>query len=281
MEWYTKYLSIFGLTLSEIPGDTLSEIGTLLHEKQSDTPLVSVVVIAHNEEPHILSCLWSLGNNEYSYPIEILVVNNHSTDRTEQALQAVGATYFNELKKGPGYARQCGLDHAKGRYHICIDADTMYPPHYIDTHVRNLMKPGVACTFSLWSFIPDKRHSRLGLWLYECLRDLHLSIQAIKRPELCVRGMTFGFNTELGRLFGFRTDIRRGEDGSLALAMKPYGRLIFITSRKARALTSNSTIDADGSLARSFGVRLLKALKGATGLLYKKTPYKDKDSNLL
>lgn len=98
MEWYTKYLSIFGLTLSEIPGDTLSEIGTLLHEKQSDTPLVSVVVIAHNEEPHILSCLWSLGNNEYSYPIEILVVNNHSTDRTEQALQAVGATYFNELK---------------------------------------------------------------------------------------------------------------------------------------------------------------------------------------
>lgn len=52
MEWYTKYLSIFGLTLSEIPGDTLSEIGTLLHEKQSDTPLVSVVVIAHNEEPH-------------------------------------------------------------------------------------------------------------------------------------------------------------------------------------------------------------------------------------
>lgn len=243
--------------------------------------MVSVVVIAHNEEPHILSCLWSLGNNEYSYPIEILVVNNHSTDRTEQALQAVGATYFNELKKGPGYARQCGLDHAKGRYHICIDADTMYPPHYIDTHVRNLMKPGVACTFSLWSFIPDKRHSRLGLWLYECLRDLHLSIQAIKRPELCVRGMTFGFNTELGRLFGFRTDIRRGEDGSLALAMKPYGRLIFITSRKARALTSNSTIDADGSLARSFGVRLLKALKGATGLLYKKTTYKDKDSNLL
>ena len=209
------------------------------------------------------------------------MVNNHSTDRTEQALQAVGATYFNELKKGPGYARQCGLDHAKGRYHICIDADTMYPPHYIDTHVRNLMKPGVTCTFSLWSFIPDKRHSRLGLWLYECLRDLHLSIQAIKRPELCVRGMTFGYKTELGRLFGFRTDIRRGEDGSLALAMKPYGRLIFITSRKARALTSNSTIDADGSLARSFGVRLLKALKGATGLLYKKTTYKDKDSNLL
>lgn len=281
MEWYTKYLSIFGLTLSEIPEDTLKEIRTLLREKQSDTPLVSVVLIAHNEETHILSCLWSLSNNECGYPIEIIVVNNHSTDQTEQALQTVEVTYFNELKKGPGYARQCGLDHARGKYHICIDADTMYPPQYINTHVQNLMKPGVACTFSLWSFIPDKKHSHFGLWLYESLRDLHLRIQAIKRPELCVRGMTFGFNTELGRRLGFRTDIRRGEDGSLALAMKPYGKLIFITNRKARALTSNSTIDADGSLAKSFGVRLLKALKGITGILYKKTTYKDKDSNLL
>lgn len=151
----------------------------------------------------------------------------------------------------------------------------MYPPHYIDTHVRNLMKLGVACTFSLWSFIPDKRHSRLGLWLYECLRDLHLSIQAIKRPELCVRGMTFGFNTELGRLFGFRTDIRRGEDGSLALAMKPYGRLIFITSRKARALTSNSTIDADGSLAEFRGPSA-QGLKRRHGAALQKQPIKIK-----
>ena len=86
------------------------------------------------------------------------------------------------------YKRQ-GLDHAKGKYHICIDADTLYPPHYIETHVKYLMNPKVACTFSLWSFMVDERHSRFGLWCYEGLRDIYLRLQAIQRPELCVRGM--------------------------------------------------------------------------------------------
>ena len=56
--------------------------------------------------------------------------------------------------------------------------------------------------------------------------------------------MAFSFNTETGRRFGFRTDIIRGEDGSLALAMKPYGKIVFITSRKARVLTSNGTLNS-------------------------------------
>jgi len=55
--------------------------------------------------------------------------------------------------------------------------------------------------------------------------------------------MTFGFNTELGRKFGFRTDIIRGEDGSLALAMKPYGKLVFIHAGKARVMTGYGTLN--------------------------------------
>ena len=70
--------------------------------------------------------------------------------------------------------------------------------------------------------------------------------------------MTFGFNTELGRRFGFRTDIIRGEDGSLALAMKPFGKLVFIRSGKARVMTGYGTLNNDGSLFNSFKVRLVK-----------------------
>jgi len=143
------------------------------------------------------------------------------------------------------------------------------------------MNPKVACTFSLWSFMVDERHSRFGLWCYEGLRDIYLRLQAIQRPELCVRGMAFSFNTEIGRRFGFRTDIIRGEDGSLALAMKPYGKIVFITSRKARVLTSNGTLNSEGSLIDNIRIRVIKALKEITGLFIKKTAYKDKDSNLI
>lgn len=280
MSWYQPYLMAFEKP-TRLVSTEIQAVRQKLQSKASDQPLASVILIAHNEETHLLSCLWSLVDNVCSFPIEIMVVNNNSTDGTEQVLQQLGVTYFNETKKGPGHARQCGLDRARGKYHLCIDADTLYPPHYIETHIKELMKPGVACTFGLWSFMPDERHSRLGLWFYESLRDIHLCIQAIKRPELCVRGMNFGFNTEMARPYGFRTDIIRGEDGSLALALKPHGKLIFITARKARVLTSNGTLNADGSLFKSFKVRLIKALKNIKELFIRENEYKDKDSNLI
>ena len=129
----------------------------------------------------------------------------------------------------------------------------------------------------------DEQHSKAGLFFYELLRDIYLKFQSFKRPELCVRGMVFGFNTEMGRKIGFRTDIIRGEDGSLALALKQYGKLVFITNRKARALTSNGTLNADGSFFKSFFKRLIKATKSLKAIFKKAsvTDYKDEDSNLI
>lgn len=281
MRWYQPYLDVFEKPFFNTPELVRNNLRNKLQSRVSEQPLASVILIAHNEETHLLSCLCSLVDNQCSFPIEVLVVNNNSTDRTEEVLKELEATYFNETKKGPGHARQCGLDHARGKYHLCIDADTIYPPQYIATHVYELMKPGVVCTFGLWSFMPDEQHSRLGLWIYESLRDIHLRIQAIQRPELCVRGMNFGFNTELARPYGFRTDIIRGEDGSLALAMKPHGKLVFITTRKARVLTSNGTLNADGSLLKSLQKRAVKAFKGLGGLFRKKEKYIDEENNLI
>jgi len=281
MSWYSKYLSIYNVPLNKVSGTTIKEIQYKLKALESANPLVSIVLIAHNEETRLLSCLWSLSENRCNFPIEILGVNNNSTDKTTEAMTLAGIKWFDEPQKGPGHARQCGLNNAKGKYYICIDADTMYPPQYIQTLTDQLKKPGIACVFSLWSFIPDDKHSKWGLIVYELLRDSYLKIQSWKRPEMCVRGMVFGFNTELGRKVGFRTDIIRGEDGSLAFGLKKYGKLLFITKRKARAITGNNTLNADGSFFNSFKIRLIKALKGVRFFFIKRPEYKDEDSNLI
>ena len=87
--------------------------------------------------------------------------------------------------------------------------------------------------------------------------------------------------TETARKEGFRTDILRGEDGSLALALKKYGKLRFVTARKARVLTGYGTISADGSLFSSFKKRAIKGLRSFTALFYSKNNYEDEDSNLI
>lgn len=279
-KWYDKYLSIYGKTIDEIPESVLDEIKNNLAKKQCKEPLVSVVVIAYNEERRLTACLWSLSELQTEFPIEILGVNNNSKDRTEEVYQRLGLPYYNEQKQSPGYARQCGLDHANGKYHFCIDADTFYPKLYVDLMMVKLSRPDVSCVSSFWSFFPDKNHSRFGLFLFEMIRDMFLFIQHFKRPELCVRGMVFAFNADFARHVKIRTDIRRGEDGSLALSLKPYGKIAFLYNRKARPITGYGTIGSQ-SLWQSFVQHVKIQSKGLSRIFFKKDHYEDSEDNLI
>ena len=278
--WYDRFLSIYGRPLEDVPDEVLETIKKQLAVIQSDDPLVSIAVIAYNEEKRLPACLWSLSELQTKYPIEILGVNNNSKDQTEQVYQRLGITYFNETKQSPGFARQCGLDHAKGKYLFCVDADTFYPPRYIDLMMERLQKPDVSCVSAFWSFYPDEKHSAFGLFLFELIRDTFLWVQHFKRPELCVRGMVFAFNVDFARQVKIRTDIRRGEDGSLALSLKKFGKISFLYHRQARPVTGYGTLNED-SLWRSFLFRVKSQMKGISRIFYKKDYYEDSQDNLI
>ena len=279
-KWYDKYLSIYGKSFDDIPDSLFDQIKTQLAEKQSDDPLVSVVVIAYNEEKRLAACLWSLSEIQTKYPIEIIGVNNNSKDRTEEVYQRLGVPYYNEDKQSPGFARQCGLDHSKGKYYFCIDADTFYPSHYVDLMMTKLLRPDVSCVSSFWSFFPDDNHSAAGLFMFELIRDVFLYVQHFKRPELCVRGMAFAFNSDYARQVKIRTDIRRGEDGSLALSLKPFGKIAFLYHRQARPVTGYGTIGSQ-SLWQSFVQHVKIQSKGISRIFFKKDHYEDSEENLM
>ena len=281
MKWYNKYLSVYNTSLSSTYDEIINNVRNNLINLQSKNPLVTVSVIAYNEEKHLLGCLWSLSEMKCKYPIEIIGVNNDSQDKTEDIFKAVGLPYYNEYQHSCGYARKCGLEHAKGKFHINIDADTLYPPKYVEIMVDSLMKPGVVAASSLWSYIPDKDHSWIGLKLYEFTRDCYLFMQSFRRPELSVRGLVFAYHTECAKEVGIRVDIKRGEDGSLALGLKKYGKIAFVRKRDARAITGYGTVGIDGSLYNSFKVRAFRSIKNVCGLFTSKKEYKDEDSNLI
>jgi len=278
--WYDKYLSIYGKSYDELSKDMLDEIKRKLANRQSREPLISMVVIAYNEEKQLPACLWSLSELETDYPIEIIGVNNNSTDCTEQIYQRLGLPYYNEYRQSPGFARQCGLDNAKGKYYFCIDADTIYPSRYVDRMMSKLVRPNVSCVSSFWSFVPDKSHPRHGLFFYEMIRDMFLFLQHFKRPELCVRGMVFAFNVDYARQVKIRTDIRRGEDGSLALSLKPFGKISFLYIFNERPVTGYGTIGSQ-SLWQSFIKRVKVQGKGIFRIFFKKDHYEDRDDNLI
>ncbi len=278
--WYDKYMTIYGKPFSEVPQHIVEETRERLARLQSKEPLVSIVMIAYNEESRLLACLWSLSHLQTKYPIEILGVNNNSKDRTEEVYRLTGLPYYNESRQSPGFARQCGIDHARGRYHFFIDADTLYPSCYVDKMMTKLTKPGVSCVGTFWSFYPDSMHSRPSLFLFELTRDLFLWVQHFKRPELCIRGMTFAFNAEMAKQIKVRTDIRRGEDGSLALELKRYGKIAFLYDWSARPVTGYGTI-GNQSMWSSFVDHAKIQLKGITRIFHKTDHYEDEEDNLV
>lgn len=280
MAWYDKYLSIYGKPFSEVPQEIIDGTRERLATLQSDEPLVSIVVIAYNEECRLTSCLWSLSEMCSDYPIELLGINNNSKDRTEDVYKSLGLPYYNEQRQSPGFARQCGLNHAKGKFYFCIDADTCYPSQYINLMMKKLQEKDVACVSSFWSFFSDQNHSKVGLHCYEFVRDVFLFFQHFNRPELCVRGMVFAFRVEYARQVQIRTDIRRGEDGSLALSLKKFGRIVFLYNRKARPVTGYGTI-GNQSILKSFIDHAKIQGRGLTRIFHKTDHYEDTEDNLV
>lgn len=282
MKWYNKYLTVFEQTFQTVPKCIITEVRENLYSLQHENPVASVVIIAHNEETRLLSCLWSLSNNKCRYPIEIIGVDNNSSDRTADVFESVGLRYYTEERKSPGYARTRGLIEAKGKYCICIDSDTIYPPKYIESTIDALKKPDVVAVYSSWNFIPNKEFPRFFMLLYVLIRDIHLFLLSFKSPERCVRGLVFAHDTELGKKIGYRVNIKRGEDGYMAYKLKEYGKIVFIRKWRRRPLTSTATLETDGSLIKAFWIRGISAIRGFRKYIRKtKGEVKDQPNNII
>ena len=279
-KWYDKYLSIYGKAFNDVPQEIIEDTRERLAKLQSDKPLASIVIIAYNEEPHLQACLWAISEIQCKYPVEIIGVDNDSTDRTSEIYEKSGIPYYTEYQHSCGYARRCGLQHAKGKYYFDVDSDTLYPPMYYELMLEQLMRPDVVAVSGTWSYFPDANHSKLGLKMFEMCRDLFLWIQHFKRPELSVRGLVFAYRADLGKKVGYRVDIIRGEDGSMALSLKKYGKIVFVRDSRCKAITGYGTI-GNLSLWNSFVHHVKIQSKGITRIFHKTDHYEDSDDNLV
>lgn len=113
-------------------GDSVDECSPLTHEtpivESSTTPLVSVVVAVHNVDKYLSHCLEALVNQTLSN-IEIIVVNDASTDQSAEIINRYKSCYRNikvitcASNKGLASTRNIGMRAAKGRYIAFSDGD--------------------------------------------------------------------------------------------------------------------------------------------------------------
>lgn len=246
----------------------ITELQGRIAKFTEEQPDVSVVIPAWNEENNIYRALSSLSASNTNYKVEIVVINNNSTDRTQMVLDTLGVRNYLQPEQGTPHARQMGLEKARGKYHLCADSDTFYPPDWIDLMVAPMKEhEGIVGVYGRYSFIPPEGYNRMGLWFYERVTGLLIRIRKRKREFLNVLGFNMGFVTQVGRdTGGFKvTNVRKfdnaagsdyfvdeAEDGRMAVNLKKKGRLQLVTHPKARVFTSPRRLMYDGGIWAAF-----------------------------
>jgi glycosyltransferase involved in cell wall biosynthesis len=99
--------------------------------------LVSVVMAAFDEEAFIGDAIATVLAQTYT-PIEVIVVDDGSTDRTADIAERHAVTVLRQPHDGPAAARNAGLKAARGEYWTIFDADDLMPPRRIEHQVAHL-----------------------------------------------------------------------------------------------------------------------------------------------
>ncbi len=92
--------------------------------KISRWPRVSIIVPAHNESETIGEVVANLRNLKYPRPVEIIVVDDGSNDRTAATAKAAGANVIRVRHGGKAKALNIGIRAARGDIVASVDADS-------------------------------------------------------------------------------------------------------------------------------------------------------------
>ena len=88
--------------------------------------LVSVVIPVFNGERFLREAVQSVLDQKYS-PLEIIVVDDGSTDGTANVARSLPVRYLHQTNQGPSAARNRGIEHAQGELITFADADDLWP----------------------------------------------------------------------------------------------------------------------------------------------------------
>ncbi|RZJ80483.1 MAG: glycosyltransferase [Flavobacterium sp.] len=110
-------------------------------------PLVSVIVPVYNAELYLAQCIENITSQTYQN-IEIIVVNDGSTDNSAEIAAQYQVKLIRQENQGVSVARNKGIDLAQGEYLHFMDVDDVINDCFYQKLVSSLLETGVdmACS---------------------------------------------------------------------------------------------------------------------------------------
>ncbi|RLB05643.1 MAG: glycosyltransferase family 2 protein, partial [Deltaproteobacteria bacterium] len=142
-------------------------------------PRVSVIIPTYNRRTLLLEAVESVLAQTYS-DFELIVVDDGSTDGTEEAIKRYGSRliYTYQPHQGVSAARNKGIEIARGELVAFLDSDDLWLPKKLQIQVTFMdQHPEVQLCYTdeIWirrgvRVNPKKKHAKYSGWIYpHCL----------------------------------------------------------------------------------------------------------------
>ena len=110
-------------------------------------PLISIIIPMYNAQDFLSTCLTCIRNQTFS-DWECICVDDGSLDDSVDIVSGFSRMdlrfkLIGQKNKGPGKARNTGMDHARGKYFTFVDADDIVHPQMLEILLRT--DPGKQC----------------------------------------------------------------------------------------------------------------------------------------
>jgi GT2 family glycosyltransferase len=141
-----KIIKIFTRRIILESEDEVQLLSTLEQPKRlqistSNLPIVSIIIPVYNKYLYTFNCLNSIAKNiDLSIAFEILVIDDCSTDKTEEQLKQVSGICVLRNSENLGFLRSCnvGASKAKGKYLYFLNNDTQILPNCLDSLLSSI-----------------------------------------------------------------------------------------------------------------------------------------------
>ncbi len=204
---------------------------------------VSVVICAHNEERLIAEAIRSVEKQVTDFPVEIIVVDNASSDKTASIAKELGAKVILQPKKGLCYARQAGLDAVNSEILVYVDADTRLSKGWLQAVIDYFeAHPGVVGVSCTHHYYHASVFERTGLIIFNTFVPVFNRIMRFfHRPEMFL-GLVMAMRTDAIRKAGGidQNFVFYGEDVVMSLRLNTQGEVRYL--QNLHVLASGRTL---------------------------------------
>ena len=148
---------------------------------------VSIIIVNYKTPKLILSCLESIFQFNKDLKKEILVVDNNSKDNSKKIITHKYPTTIwisNPINYGVAAAFNIGVKHAKGKYVLILNSDTIFSDNAIEKSLleyKKLQKKTKIAMLSIQALNPDKSKQKTTFSSFPELKDF------IKRNSIYIK----------------------------------------------------------------------------------------------